>query len=242
MDWWTTEFSPFGLTHALAASIGSLIVAAWVVLGLKLRGTTGESKVRAFGAGAILTHQVLMQIYWLAPQNFDWKGSLPLHVCDIGAWLTPLSLLAPWRRLRIIIIFWGLGLTTQAFITPTVTGSPADMQFWFYWLSHLAIIAGAVYHLAVDRIRPTFAEAWFAVIATLGYILCIAAVNYFMNWTYAFVGPSDPASNTKTLADKLGPYPLRILWIILTGTAVFIVIWAGIRWLGGTESRTRPGR
>lgn len=232
-SWWSEPFSPFGWTHLGMVLMGVGLTLAWVMWGRWTRGRGGDQLARSLTAGAMLAHQSLMQIYWLAPGRFEWDGSLPLHVCDLGAWLSPVALLAPWRWLRVLIIFWGLGLTTQAFITPTVKGSPAEMQFWFYWFNHLAIVSTAVYLLAVDRVRPRWPETWGAIGGTFGYVMAIAVVNRATGWNYAFVGPGVPGS--PTIVDALGPYPLRIAWIVLIGSGLFVVIWGVIRVTLGAE-------
>lgn len=220
-----------------------VVTAVWILAGRRSAARAdlpGDGSIRGVGAGAIFVQQFLMQVYWLMPQRFEWSSTLPLHVCDLGAWLAGAALLSRARFLRVLTVYWGLALSTQAFITPTVADAPSSMQFWFYWLNHLAVTAPACYFLVASGLRPTAKETWLAVLATFSYVLVVAIVNGQTGWNYAFVGPS--IAEKPTVVDHLGPYPLRVVWIMLIGTAAFWVVWTGTRIAGGARgSRDRTG-
>lgn len=230
---WAVGFTPWTWAHGAMVVLCAALAAGWITLGYVSRRGPRERIVRAVGAGAMLQTQLLMQLYWLSPGRWDPAESLPLHTCDLGAWLAPLALLGGWRWLRVIVCFWGLGFATQAFVQPTLEDGPASMQYYFYFFNHGVMIAAALYEIVVRGLRPRFAEAWFAVGASFAYIAAVLPLNAAFGWNYTFTGRTIPEQ--PTVIDRLGPWPLRVVWIVLIGTSLFMVIWAAIRVLGGRE-------
>jgi hypothetical protein len=51
------------------------------------------------------------------PGHLRWDKSLPLHICDLTRLLVPVALWTNHRAARAMLYFWGLGLSSQAFIT-----------------------------------------------------------------------------------------------------------------------------
>ena len=53
---------------------------------------------------------------------------------------------------------------------------------------------------------------------------CHAPVDIIFDTNYGYVGPTRPS--VPTLIDFLGPWPLRVIWLILIGASVFVLAWA----------------
>lgn len=230
-------FAPYSVAHLAAALVSAGVIAAWVALGRRARDNAPrEALVRGVGAGVMLMGQALMQLYWSLPARFEWETTLPLHACDLSAWLAPAALLGPWRWLRLMLVFWGLGFATQAFVQPTLEDGPDELQFYFYWLNHATSIAAAAYLIAVAKVRPVFREFIAAVSLTGVWTLAMAALNWRTGWNYMFVGPTLPGK--PTVLDALGPWPWRIPVIMGIGTGVFWLIWAAF-WVRSAYERHR---
>src|SRR4029450_5624684 len=122
-----------------------------------------------------------------------------------------------WRPWRTLLYFWGIGLSTQAFFTPTVQYGVGHIKFWMFWIGHTMIVGSAVYDVVVRGYRPRARDWWFAVATT--YTLCMT-VFYFdvlmsraggMPINYWYIGDTKPSN--PTLIDDLGPWPLRVLFL-----------------------------
>lgn len=48
------------------------------------------------------------------------------------------------------------------------------------------------------------------------------ALNAITGWNYGFVGAGKPGQPSPI--DVLGPYPLRVLWMILIGALLFLFL------------------
>jgi hypothetical integral membrane protein (TIGR02206 family) len=166
---------------------------------------------------------VLNTAHHAMPERFSWGGSLPLHFCNLANLFGAAAILKRSRLFRGILYFWALGLCSWAFLTPTLQDGPALPGFWIFWVYHLFIGLSLVYLLAVEHFRPTARDLRSSCLFTLSYTLLIALVDRLFDWNYGFLGPAVPDSPTPV--DVLGPYPLRVVWMILIGAVVFAMLW-----------------
>lgn len=213
-------FAPFTALHA--ATIAGLALA---ITGLVLAARRGSRLARGFAQALGIGYVVA----WVGvhgwrnlPPQFDPYLTLPLQMCHLAALAGGLYFAAGWPWLRPVLYFWGLALTTQACITPTLTEGPSEPQFWFFWLSHGIIVAAAVYAIAVDGYRPTWRDYGIACVAGAAYVAVAVAVNVAFGANYGFLGDMRP--ELPTLVDLLGPWPERIAAIMLIVAAAMAVL------------------
>src|SRR4029450_7133710 len=109
--------------------------------------------------------------------------------------------------LRPIGDFCGLGLCTQAIITPVLPEGPALFPFWMFWAMHGMIVAVPLYDIAARGYRPDWRDYGIACAGALAYVLFILPIDLVTGWNYGFVGPSAPG--VPTIVDLLGPGPRR---------------------------------
>ncbi|QOJ01738.1 MAG: TIGR02206 family membrane protein [Phycisphaeraceae bacterium] len=211
VDWMGT-FEPFSVFHALVAVplIGLMIAAS--VLGRRWRGTGRERVLRvSWGWASVVMMSGAFVYYGFFDPAFRWDFNLPLQVCDLVAFFAGLAVLTGNRWLRTVTVFWGLGMCTQAFLTPTVQVGLGHLHFWYFWLSHTIIVGSALYLLSVPHYRPG-ARDYVVACASLGmYVALVMPLNIHFEWNYGFVGRSRPG--TTTILDALGPWPLRVYWL-----------------------------
>lgn len=178
---------------------------------------------RALGIAGLVIW-LFIQTYGFLPGVFAWHASLPLHVCDIASLLGPLVMLnaspKPW--MRSLLYFAGIGLCTQAFITPVLNEGPADPQFWCFWSGHFIILIPALYDLVVRRWRPKWRDWLIACVLSLGYAAVIFSLDIASGWNYGFLGQ---AREPGTMIEVLGRWPWRVAIIIgLTALAYTLMM------------------
>jgi hypothetical integral membrane protein (TIGR02206 family) len=228
---WLTTFHPFGIMHLITAGTLALCMITAALLGRLWRRKPETAPRERTLRSAIIWSTILFQawgfIYYFLPANFNPKESLPLHICDVAAWIAPLALLTQNRLLRITLYYWGIGLSTQAFFTPVVDEGPAHWKFWLFWIGHAQIIGIAIYDCAVLGFRPTWRTCITAIGITMLYVLALLLpINLAMGWNYAYVGNTLPEK--PTILDKLGDWPLRVVYMVFIVSSVFAV--ATIAW------------
>jgi hypothetical integral membrane protein (TIGR02206 family) len=220
---WAADFSLFGLLHLLTAGLLIAIMLAAIILGRKWRGTEREKILRNHWAWFTILWQTGAVIWWLLPSNFHLAVSLPLQLCDLAVWIAPLALLTQNRTLRALLFFWGLGLSTQAFVSPIVDGGVNTVEFWLFWVGHTQIIGSAAYDSAVLGFRPKARD--FIIVSGISIAAALAMLGFDLatGTNYWYVGNSSP--DKPTIVDLLGPWPLRVVWIMLLGLAVMAALW-----------------
>lgn len=232
---WLHEFQPFSAHHVLVLCITALIMGTLLAVGRRWRGTPKETIWRrAWGVGIIIT-QIATITWWVLPGNWEPGTSLPLHLCDLTVWVGAVALLAPSRLAATIMYFWGIGLSSQAFFTPTLQEGPAQMQYWWFWIQHTQIVGVGLYVVVVDGFRPRLRDLGAIALLSAAYLVAILAINLPFALNYGYVGRADPSA--ATVIQRLGPWPLRLVWMGLIVAGIFTVMWAiwplGLNRLGG---------
>lgn len=238
---WYATFHSFTLDHAIALAwtVPLIAVSCWLGRRWIVRGTTEsisrEKQLCAAWAGFIVCVNVWSIFHWLQPEHYDIRRSLPLHMCDIGMLLAPLLFLTHWRPIRAIMYFWGIGLSTQAFVSPILVEGVAEPRYWIFWLGHLAIVGSAVYDLIVRRFRPTIRDCVTTTLITIAWYAGVGVLNVYLGSNYGYNGNVVP--DRPTVIDRLGPWPARVF--ILAGIAI---AWFGVLWVVWPLSDRLRGR
>lgn len=214
--WLSAPFEPFGGTHLAAACAGGLACLACGGLARRERARGGRAFADGF-AGAVLGWNLLAILWWLTPPNFDFGTSLPLHVCDLVNLLLPAALWTRNRLLLAVSVFWGLGLSTQAFFTPTLNEPAGDLRFWLFWAGHTTAAAGCFVIAGGTGFRPGWRDWRRAVLVGVGFVAVLLLFNGAFGTNYGFVGNDKPLN--PTLIDRLGPWPWRVGWLVVIGAA-----------------------
>jgi hypothetical integral membrane protein (TIGR02206 family) len=175
------------------------------------------------------------------------QTGLPLHLCDIGVYVTAATLVLAARRPRLdavpaliqrlydLAYFWGLGGTLQAVLTPDIT-APFPHIVWFrYFVTHGGILVGVLVMTIGLGFRPHasgLARVWLTTLTlavpVLGIDLALGA-----NYMYLCGPPENP-----TIIDWFGPWPWSLLTLVVVGT-LLIALWYGPFWV---MDRLRPRR
>jgi hypothetical integral membrane protein (TIGR02206 family) len=214
------RFAPFTALHAATIAAIAIAIAALVVTARR-----GSRTARGFAKGLGVGYVVA----WIGvhgwrnlPPQLDPIQTLPLQMCHLAALAGALYFAAGWSWLRPVLYFWGIALTTQACITPTLTEGPGRPEFWFFWLTHGIIVGAALYAIAVDGYRPSWRDYGIACVAGTIYVAVAVAVNVALDANYGFLGNMRP--ELPTIVDLLGPWPERIVVIMLIVAAAMAVL------------------
>lgn len=244
--------STFTTTHHVSALVGFALVTAALVVS----GRRHETPTRYLLATLSLGAWLLSSIFYVLPANLAPEISLPLQACDLLGLFAAITLFLPSRLMRSVMYFGGIGMTTQAFVTPTSDiGAPDNIKFWIFWLLHGAILATAIYTVAVNRFRPTFKDLVSATLFWLVYGLAMIGLNYATfaaglnqgkGWYYGYLGPHLPETVQDSILRFLGDWPLRPVLMMLLVLVIFVLLY--LPWLivpgrggGGADAGQNSG-
>ena len=213
------------LTFPLTTAICLLLIVALCVAGRRLNRIGREPHLRYTIAGLSLLGWVVMQTVYFLPGNFDPAVSYPLHICDIAAVIGPLAVLTRARLLLSVLYFWGIGLTSQAFITPVLSPEfgPTSVWYWTFWSNHTIVVGLAIYAIVVLRYRPTFTDVLAVIGFTALWVAIVVPLNHAYGWNYGYLSPELPGATT--LLNALGDWPGRLFKIYAIVAAGFVLLW-----------------
>ena len=226
---WAREFHAFTLEHLVTVFFFGFFMLGSVILGrhfLAHNNPRAERRLRLGWVWLTLLWQTAAVVYYLLPANFDPYESWPLHLCDIAAWIAPFALLTERPRLRALLYFWGIGLSTQAFLTPILPAGYGDIRFWLFFVGHTQIVGSALYDVTVLGYRPSLRDWGFVTIVSFAWMAAVLPINLLFNLNYGYTGRELP--DPGTLLDYLGPWPWRIGSLIFVGQAalaISYVVW-----------------
>jgi hypothetical integral membrane protein (TIGR02206 family) len=215
-------FRPFTRAHVVAVAWTGAVMAALIIAGVRAKGRGSEPRVALVWSIFGIAINVWSMVYWSWPGIFNIRESLPLQLCDLAALLAPLALLRPRPWARALMYFWGIGLSTQAFVTPTLKTPFPDQEYFLFWLVHTVIVGTAFYDIIVRGFRPKLRDYLIAVGVSVILTFAMFGLNIALKSNYWYVGDTRP--DNPTIIDKLGPWPQRVF--ILSG--IVIVLFSGL--------------
>jgi hypothetical integral membrane protein (TIGR02206 family) len=205
--------------HIKTVFLIAILIVANLYAGLKFKSVSIQGfTYRNFFGLLTVFFGVIYNLYYLILEKFEWSVSLPLHICDILVFVAGISLAFPSKTPRALLYFWGLSLSTQAFLYPVGDQNPLHIHYWLFWGIHTFILACCVYDLFVNKYRPLLNDLIISVKYGFLYILVVLPINIIFGWNYGYLGNQNP--EIPTVIDFLGSWPYRILVMVIIAIAV----------------------
>lgn len=218
-------FTPFGWHHLIVLLVCGAVAGVVIAIARRARASGGELRIRRAWAWTTFSVAMLVVVYWMWPSRFDPAESWPLQLCDIAALLTPFFMLSNRRWPRTLMFFWGIGLSSQGFITPVLDLGPGDPFYWLFWMQHLGVVGGGIYVAAVTRYRPGWRDLALAWAVTVALGLTMVPFDQAFHVNYMYVANTLPEA--PTVLDALGPWPMRLVWLAGLIAVAFGLTWGG---------------
>ena len=219
-----TPFQLFGTVHLLTI-FTVIVVSIFLPKIYKDKSENQKSLMNKIIASIIAAHVIISpykDLYLLATP-YDWRETIPLHMCDLSEIFLIWFLLGGPRILYLCAFFWGLGGASMAILTPDI--SHHDLDYIFFMIGHGMIIVGIMYATVSLGNRP-YAKDILKVSAITAFILLpiVYVINLILgdpaNFWYLMAKP-DGAS----LMDVFPEPPLHLLVITPLAIAVFYLIY-----------------
>jgi hypothetical integral membrane protein (TIGR02206 family) len=232
----TEGFKAYTPEHALLLT---LLVAGAVVLarmGLAQHASADPLRFRRTFAAVIPVFTLPLQVLQLLPGDFDLGTSLPLQLCDLSWMVAVWALWTRDGRAIAVLYFWGLTLTVQAAVTPSLGQTFPDPRYFMFWGMHFLTIWAAVYLVCLAG-GPTWRTYRLTLLCTAVWAIVMLGFNAVTDTNYGYLSRKP---ETSSLLDLLGPWPLYV------GAEVAILagVWAvmTLPWVrAGRTTPERPG-
>lgn len=229
------RFVAFGLEHGMLLALFAAGVIGFAVLGRALRETDrGISFARGY-AILIPAVTVPMQVLQLLPGDFTLGTSLPIQICDLSWMVAVYALWTRSPRATALLYFWGLTLTVQAILTPSLEQTFPDPRYFMFWAMHLLTVWAAVY-LVCAAGGPDWSGYRFTLACTGLWAAAVLAFNAATGTNYGYLNRKPAGSS---LLDVLGPWPQYVVVeVIVLATVWALMTWPWVR----AETRREPAQ
>ena len=219
-----TPFEMFGNVHLI--TIAAVIVVSVLLPKFYKNKTEDQKSTMSKIIAAIIFLHVIISPYkdlYLLANPYDWRETIPLHMCDLSEIFLIIFLLGGPKILYLCAFFWGLGGATMAILTPDI--SHHDLDYIFFMIGHGMIVVGIMYATVSLGNRPYGKDILKVTAITLFILLPIVyVINILLgepaNFWYLVAKP-DGAS----LMDMFPDPPLHILYTTPLAIAVFYLIY-----------------
>jgi hypothetical integral membrane protein (TIGR02206 family) len=219
-------FKAYSTSHLVVLAvfvIGTVLLLTW---GRRLRGSQWEQSVASAFAIATLVFGSASMLLGMVP--FDIQSSLPLQICGFVWVIVAWALLTRRPTPTALTYYWGLTLTLQALLQPTLQQPFPDPRFFVFWLKHVTIVWGAVYLTLTLRHGPDWRGYRRTVVWTFVWLFAVLGLNSVLGSNYGYVNRK-PGSGT--VLDVLGPWPVYLvaeIAIVVVGWALITLPFAGL--------------
>jgi hypothetical integral membrane protein (TIGR02206 family) len=224
------RFESFTPEHYGLLALFAVVFVALVVHGRR-RGD--DVRFRRGFAIAILCFTVPFQVLQLLPSDFDLGTSLPLQYCDI-TWMV--AVVALWTRAGwavALTFFWGLTLTIQGVVTPSLGQEAPDPRYFMYWGMHFLSIWAAGW-LVGSGSRPGWRDYRLAVLVTAVWAVTVMVFNGLTGTNYGYLNRKPAGAS---LLDLLPGWPAYVLIEVV----LVLAAWALLTWAFTRRGSRAPG-
>lgn len=212
-------FQLFGPGH-----LGALAILAVTTALVIRRCRLGERLSRARASVGLLAfccfaafpiNQMVWQTY---AEHVTLDAVVPLHLCDIAAFICGFALVTRRPLLCELAYFWGLAGTLQGLLTPNLDYAFPHPVFLAFFLHHGVIVMTALVLPLGLGWRPAGGAVRRAFLLLLLYAAAAMAVNCLLGTNYGFLARKPDRAS---LLDLMPGWPWYILVLIALAVVMF---------------------
>ncbi len=214
------DFLLFQGTHLVVIMVLILGVIG-VFLGSRLSDKNQERLGYTIG-GILAVQIVVMNIVYVVTGSFDVQRLLPLHLCNITAFMVVLSIFSKKDFLSRVTIYWSPISALLAILAPDIGRDDnfPKLHFIEFFVSHLCIVFGTLFLLWVRKLSISYKNLWQAFGILFAYMIVVYGINKLIggeaNYLYLIHKTRSPSP-----MDFLPNEPYHIIGLNILTIAVF---------------------
>lgn len=218
-------FDLFGPVHL--ATIGVVVVVGLCVIRAGMAADErGRRRLRVAMGLTIFFFLVSRHAWKAATGLWAAENDIPLHLCNIMAWVTLYGLWARQPAVLRLMYFFGVAGAAQALLTPNTEFGVVHTTFFESMGSHGTVVIAGVWAAMVEGYRPTPRDPWIALGLLNLYAVVVYPVNLLLgsNYLYVIEKPLGP-----TVLDFFPGWPWYILLLEPVAIGLFLALWLPFR-------------
>lgn len=215
------QFHAYGPSHWVILAVFGLGAALLVWQGRRLTDARARLLGRLLGAVTAIIYAAILIAGCIPPRI---EVSMPLRLTDLATAVAAYALWSQRAWAYALTYYWGLVLSSQALISPVLTGPDFPGRgFLAFWSIHLLVVWAAIYLTWGRGMRPTWRSYRMTAMVTLSWAVFTMVFNAAVGSNYGFLNQKP---STASLFDLMGPWP----WYVVTATVLVLMVWALMTW------------
>ena len=154
-------------------------------------------------------------------ENVPLDAIVPLHLCDLAAFICGFALITRRQVLCELAYFWGLAGTLQGLLTPNLEFDFPHPVFLAFFLQHgVIVITALVLPLGLGW-RPAKGAVKRVFLFIMGYAAMAMIINYLLGTNFGFLAAKP---NEASLLDVMPVWPWYIFVLIGLALVMFCLL------------------
>ena len=216
----SVEIGSFGHLFPIVSAIVFTIF--FIRYSNKKLSVKGKHKSIHYFAWFVSFTVIVFHAYRMLFDNYNFKIDLPLYLCSLMALLLPVFTYYRKYWMFEILVFWIIGGTLQAVITPDITDGFPSFDYFRYWIVHLGLLVVIFYFVFVFKMKPKLKSVFKSFFSLQIYVLLMILVNQLLNANYFYLNEKPKSAS---LLDYFGEWPYYILVAQLIIIPLFLIIY-----------------
>ncbi|PWH83354.1 TIGR02206 family membrane protein [Algibacter marinivivus] len=153
---------------------------------------------------------------------YNVSTDLPLYLCSLLGLLIPIFTYYRKFWMYEVLVFWIIGGTLQAVITPDIELGFPSFDYFRYWVVHLGLLVIIFYATFVFNMRPKLKSVFKSFLALQIYIVIMVIVNKLLEANYFYINEKPQSAS---ILDYFGEWPWYIIVVQVIVIPLFLLIY-----------------
>lgn len=154
--------------------------------------------------------------------NYNMSTDLPLYLCSLMGLIIPVFTYYRSFWMYEILLFWIIGGTFQAVLTPDIELGFPSFDYFRYWVVHLGLLMVVFYATFVFNLRPNLKSVFKSFLALQVYVLIMVIINKLLKANYFYLNQKPQSTS---VLDYFGEWPWYIVVVQLIVIPLFLLIY-----------------
>lgn len=211
-----------GLQHLVPIVLAFVFTVFFIKSSQKKTTKSQKQKSIHYFAWFVSLTVMAFHAYRMFFDNYNFKTDLPLYLCSLLGLLIPVF--THYRKYWMfeILLFWIIGGTLQAVITPDISEGFPSFDYFRYWIVHLGLLIVIFYFVFVFKMKPRLKSVFKSFFALQIYVVMMVLLNSLLEANYFYLNEKPKSAS---LLDYFGVWPYYILVGQLIIIPLFLLIY-----------------
>lgn len=173
-------------------------------------------------ACAISSIVIVFHVHKISLGDYNLSTDLPLYLCSLLGLIIPVFTYYRKFWMYEVLLFWIIGGTLQAVLTPDIPLGFPSFDYFRYWVVHLGLLVVIFYATFVFKMRPKLKSVFKSFLVLQVYVVIMVVVNKVLAANYFYLNEKPQSAS---LLDYFGEWPWYIIVLQIIIIPYFLLIY-----------------